>query len=236
MRKAALLLALALGVAAVVPHAAAAPARKNNGAGNPLDWSKLVAMTPDGGFLMGNPAAKVKVVEYGSLTCPHCASFTNSAKAALAARVRTGKVSFEFRNFVLNGIDAAATLVARCGGTARFFPLTEKLYATQEAWVGKITALPQAEQQALQALPDAERLVRLGELGGMTQLAAQAGVAPARTKACLADPAAFQRLIQMAESAEARGVHGTPTFLINDVQAPVNDWPGIEALIIKAGG
>ena len=236
MKKAALLLAAVVaGAAAIAPHAVAAPARKA-GTAAPADWSKRVAVTPEGGFLMGNPAARVKVVEYGSLTCPHCASFTNSAKAALAARVRTGKVSFEFRNFVLNGIDVAATLVARCGGPSRFFPLTERLYATQEAWVGKITGLPQAQQQSLQAMSDAQRLVKLAELGGMTQLAAQGGVAPAQTQACLSHPAGLQRLVQMAEAAEAQGVHGTPTFFINGAQAPVNDWPGIEALIVKAGG
>jgi 2-hydroxychromene-2-carboxylate isomerase len=70
----------------------------------------------------------------------------------------------------------------------------------------------------------------------LTQAAAQAGLPPARTNACLSDAAALKRLIAMAEAAEARGVEGTPTFFINGVAAPVNDWPGIEALIIKAGG
>jgi 2-hydroxychromene-2-carboxylate isomerase len=126
--------------------------------------------------------------------------------------------------------------VARCGGTARFFPLTEQLYATQAQWTGKISGLPAAQQQQLQALPDGQRLVRVAQLGGVTQLAAQAGVPAARTNACLADPAALRRLIQMAEAADARGVHGTPTFFINGVQAPAVDWPTIEALIVKAGG
>ena len=234
MRSAALL-ALALGAAvAAVPNAAAAPAPAKKTV--PIDWSKRVAATPEGGFVMGNPAAKVKLVEYGSFTCPTCARFSNTAKAGLAARVRTGKVSFEFRNYVLNGVDVAASLVARCAGTARFFPLTEKIYASQPQWTGKITGLPAALQQQLQALPDGQRLVRLAQLGGLTQLAAQAGVTPARTNACLADPAALKRLVQMAEAAEARGVHGTPTFFINGTEAPANDWSGIEALIVRAGG
>jgi protein-disulfide isomerase len=227
-------LAAILGAAALVaPHAAAAPANK---AIAPIDWSKRVAQTPEGGFLMGNPAARVKLVEYGSMTCPTCARFSNAAKAELAARVRTGKVSFEFRNFVLNGVDVAASLVARCGGTARFFPLTESFYATQPQWTGKISGLPAAQQQQLQALPDGQRLVRVAQLGGLTQMAAQAGLPAARTNACLADPAALKRLVEMAEAGDARGVHGTPTFFINGVQAPAVDWPSIEALIVKAGG
>jgi protein-disulfide isomerase len=232
--KAAAVLALAMGAAALAaPHAAAAPAKK---AAAPVDWSKHVAQTPEGGFLMGNPAARVKLVEYGSMTCPTCARFSNTAKAGLAARVRTGKVSFEFRNFVLNGIDVAASLVARCGGTERFFPLTEQFYTTQPQWTGRISGLPAAQQQQLQALSDGQRLVRIAQLGGLTQLAAQAGLPAARTNACLADPAALKRLVQMAEAGEARGVHGTPTFFINGVQAPAVDWANIEALIVKAGG
>jgi protein-disulfide isomerase len=233
VKRLALLLAGVLGGAAVLaPAAHAAPARNAVA----VDWSKRVSQTPEGGFLMGNPAAKVKLVEYGSLTCPTCARFTNSAKAGLAARVRTGKVSFEFRNLVLNGIDVAATMVARCGGTTRFFPLTEQFYATQSLWVGKITGLPAAQQQQLAALSDGQRLVRLAQAGGLTQMAAQAGLTPARTNACLADPAGLQRVVQMAQAAEARGVHGTPTFFINGTQAPGHDWPAIEASIVRAGG
>lgn len=233
MKRAGLFAAAALGAAAVLaPHAGAAPAGKPAS----VDWSKRVAQTPEGGFVMGNPAAKVKLVEYGSLTCPTCAKFTNTAKTALAARVRTGKVSYEFRNLVLNGIDVAATLVARCGGTARFFPLAEQFYATQPQWVAKISNLPAAQQQQLAALPDGQRLVRLAQAGGLTQMAAQAGVAPARTNACLADPAALKRVVQMAEAAEARGVHGTPTFFINGAQVPGHDWTAVEALITRAGG
>ena len=233
MKPVSFLLAAALGGAALVaPHAGAAPVRKAAA----VDWSKRVALTPEGGFLMGNPAAKVKLVEYGSLTCPTCARFTNTAKAALAARVRTGKVNYEFRNLVLNGIDVTATLVARCGGTTRFFPLTEQFYATQPVWVGKITGLPAAQQQQLAALADGQRLVRLAQVGGLTQMAAQGGLTPARTNACLADPAALKRVVQMAEAAEARGVHGTPTFFINGVAAAGLDGPSIDAAITKAGG
>ncbi|HEX9953597.1 MAG TPA: thioredoxin domain-containing protein [Allosphingosinicella sp.] len=229
------ILAVGAAAAALAPQAAAAPARKA-AAPAAVDWSKRVAATPEGGFVMGNPAAKVKVVEYGSLTCPHCAAFSNSAKAALASQVRTGKVSFEFRNYVLNGIDIAATLVARCGGTARFFPLSEKLYATQKAWTGRINSLPQAQQAQLKAMADGPRLVRLAQLGGMTQLAAQSGLPAARTNACLANPASLKRVIAMAEAAEAIGVEGTPTFFINGRNVGTHDWESLEPLIRQAGG
>ena len=228
----ALLSVLALAAAAAAP--AAAPAQTKAAAA--VDWSKRVSVTPEGGYRMGNPAAAVKVVEYGSLTCSHCAAFSSAAKAPLAARVRAGKVRFEFRNFVLNGIDVTATLLARCAAPANFFALSERMFATQGQWVGKISNLPEAQKNQLKALPEGQRLGRLADIGGLTQMATQAGVTPQRGKACLADEAALARLGKMAEAADALGVHGTPTFFINGANVGVQDWPGLEALIRQAGG
>jgi protein-disulfide isomerase len=200
------------------------------------DWSQTVVATPEGGFRMGNPAAKVKLVEYGSLTCPHCAHFSAEAKGPLAAYVKSGKVSFEFRNYVLNGIDVTATLLARCAPPSKFFALTDRLYATQSSWVGKISGLSQAEKDRLKTLPSGQRLGRLADVGGLTQLAAAGGVSPARGKQCLADEAALDRLGKMGEAAAALGVQGTPTFFLNGQMLGVNEWAQIEPLIRQAGG
>ena len=65
------------------------------------DWTKMVTQTPEGGFLMGNPQADVKLIEYGSMTCPHCAEFAEKDAPALIDKyVKSGRVSFEYRNFV----------------------------------------------------------------------------------------------------------------------------------------
>jgi protein-disulfide isomerase len=229
VRPTALLLALA-GVAAVSPQAAAAQARVA------VDWSKRVAATPQGGFLMGNPAAKVKLVEYGSLTCGHCAAFNSAAKTALTAKVRTGKVSFEYRSHVLNGVDIAATLIARCGGAPRFFPLADKFFASQKDWFGKVTGMPEAQKEQLKALPEGQMLVRMAEIGGLIQIGAAGGVPAARAKACLADPAALDRLGKANEAANALGVTGTPTFLLNGNNVGTQTWASLEPLIRQAGG
>ena len=214
--------------AATAPAAAAAPAAR--------DWSRTVVATPEGGFRMGNPGAKVKLDENGSLTCPHCAEFSASAKAPLLAAVRSGKVSFEFRNFVLNGIDVTATLLARCAGPAGFFGLTERFYATQADWVGKVSGMPQAQKDQLKALPEGQRLGRIADIGGMTQLAAQGGVPAAKGKACLADAKALEALGRMAEAADALGVQGTPTFFINGSMVHAHEWAELAPLIRQAGG
>jgi protein-disulfide isomerase len=232
VRRAALALALT-GLAATAPQAAAAPVRR----AAPVDWARTVVATPEGGFRMGNPGAKVKLVEYGSLTCVHCAAFAREGVAPLVARyVRTGKVSYEYRNFILNGLDVAATLVARCGGPSRFFPVSEKLYATRDQWMGRLSGLTQAQKDQLNALPEGARLGRLAETVGLTGLAAQQGIAPTQSKRCLADPAALERLGKMAEAAGAQGVQGTPTFFLNGANIGTQTWATLEPILRESAG
>lgn len=231
-------LRLALAVAAAALAAApvqlpAAPAKK---AAAQKDWTRTVVATPEGGFRMGNPNAKVKLVEFGSLTCPHCAHFAQSGYGPLKAEVRSGKVSFEYRSFVLNGIDLTATLLARCGGQAGFFPVLEKMFATQSQWMNRISGLPQAQKDAVMALPADQRLGRVAELGGLMQIAQQQGVAPQKAKQCLADQAEHERLEQMHGATLALGVKGTPTFLVNGAMIHAHDWSELEPLIRKAAG
>ena len=155
------------------------------------DWTHVFSVTPEGGFRMGNPKAKVAIVEYASLTCPHCRHFAETAMKPLVSQyVRTGKASYEFRSFVLNGIDLAATLLARCNGPAHFFPTAEKLYAIQSAWVDKITNVPKAEQDKLNALPDDQLMLGIAKAGNLLPIAAAHGIPTAKAATCLKDDAA----------------------------------------------
>src|SRR6478735_1491986 len=86
------------------------------------DWSKVAVRKADGSFVQGNPDAKLKLVEYLSFTCPHCAHFEHEAIGPLTAKyIRTGLVSYEVRHAVRDGYDLAATLLARCSGPGPFF-------------------------------------------------------------------------------------------------------------------
>jgi protein-disulfide isomerase len=200
------------------------------------DWTQTVVATPDGGYRMGNPAARVKLIEYGSLTCPHCRHFAETGARPLVQNyVRTGKVSYEFRNFILNGIDIAATLLARCSGP-NFFRAAQAMYATQPQWIAKVTALPQAEKAKLQGLSDAQRLVRLGAVTGLTQMVARFGVPAQRANACLQSKPAMDRLGAIAQAANKMGVDQTPTFLLNGTKTDAASWEELEPLIRKAGG
>jgi protein-disulfide isomerase len=201
------------------------------------DWSRTFSVTPEGGFRMGNPKAKLAIVEYGSLTCPHCRHFAQTAVKPLVDQyVRSGKASYEYRSFVLNGIDLAATLVARCKGPAHFFPMAERLYATQPAWIEKLGKLPQDEQDKIQSLPQDAMMVAVAKASGILPVAAAHGIPPAQAEACLKDQNAADGLMKIEQAAADLGVHGTPTFFVNGKQVPAHDWATLEPFLKQGGG
>jgi len=201
------------------------------------DWSRTVTVTPEGGFRMGNPAAPVKLVEYGSLACPHCRHFEETGYKPLVQNyVRTGKVSYEFRNLLINGPDMSVSLLTRCAGPANFFPMSQVVYATQEEWQNRIEGMSDADKAALEAMTDQQRIVRFAEVGRMAPMAARFGISTARAKQCLADPKGLQRLLDMTKTAMDNGIEHTPTFLINGKVTDASTWEGLEPLIRQAGG
>ena len=206
------------------------------------DWTSVVSETAEGGFLMGNPTASVKIVEFGSMTCPHCAEFdAEGAKPLIDNYVKAGKVSYEFRNFVRDPFDVAASLVARCGGTTSFFGLTRGLYTDQRDWVTKIQgAGPNATQQ-IQSLPPQQQFGEIAKIAGFQDWAAMRGLPPAKTAACLANQAEVDRLVQMQNDAvSAYDIPGTPSFLLNGelvkIEPGSTPWQQVEAKIKSALG
>jgi protein-disulfide isomerase len=232
------LIALAALVALpLVPAAAATKAAPKAAA---RDWSRIVTVTPEGGFRMGNPAAKVKVVEYGSLACPHCRHFEETGYRPLVQRyVRTGQASYEFRNLLLNGPDIAVSLLTRCSGPANFFPMSEVVYANQAQWSGKIqqafSGLSDAQKAEMEKMTDQQRVIKYADLGDLAQLGGRFGVTPAKARQCLADPNALTRLIEMTQAANKAGVDHTPTFFINGKITDASSWEQLEPLIRQAG-
>lgn len=204
------------------------------------DWTKLVTVTDAGGFLMGNPAAPVKLVEYGSMTCPHCADFEEAGvKPLLANYVKGGNVSFEFRNFVRDPFDLTAALVARCGGTGSFFALTRALYADQDNWIGRIQSAPPAQTQAMQGMAPAQQFGAIAKIAGFPQFAAMRGLPSAKTSACLANEQEINRLVQMNSDVTSQFPQfpGTPSFTINgELVDKAASWPALEPKLKAALG
>jgi protein-disulfide isomerase len=230
-------LRLIAALAVVYPAAGVAKAAAKPAAAKPAsNWAETYSATPEGGFRMGNPGAKVALVEYGSLTCPHCKHFADTGGQPLLQNyIRTGKVSYEFRPMILNGIDLAATLVARCGGPSHFFPITAKLYATQDSWASKISNMPEDEKNKLRALPVGQMMAGIAEKGGLVSFAAANGIPAAKAEACLKDDAAASKLAQMYQAAMDKGVNGTPTFFVNGKRVDAIDWPTLEPFLKGAG-
>lgn len=206
------------------------------------DWSTVVSETTAGGFLMGNPNAKVQVVEFGSMTCPHCASFDEEAMKPLVDKyVKSGKIGFEFRNFVRDPFDVAASLVARCGGTTSFFGLTRGLYSDQRNWLAKIQAGDPNAMQRIQTLPPNQQFAEIARIAGFQDWAALRGVPPEKTAACLANQSEVDRLVQMQNDAvSANQISATPSFLVNGetvaIEPGSSTWSQVEAKIKSAFG
>ncbi|UAK26170.1 thioredoxin domain-containing protein [Sphingomonas nostoxanthinifaciens] len=223
-------LALALLLLAV-PSAIAAPAHVAT-----RDWSKVASRTPNGSFVEGNPDAKVKLVEYLSLTCPHCAKFEGEAIAPLTAKyVRTGLVSYEVRHALRDPFDFAASLLARCNGPEQFFVVMPIVYAQQPQWAERASQWSTTSAPKDEMAP--EKLLPLAASGaGLDALFAAHGVAPAKAQACLTDPHERDTLSAMANEAWHRpNFPGTPAFLINGVAADgVATWPDLDKRLAAA--
>lgn len=210
---------------------AAAPAGK--------DWTEVVAETPEGGLLMGNPDAPVKLVEYASLTCPHCKDFALEASGPLRdTYVKSGRVSWEFRSFALNPIDVPATLLATCQGPQPFFQLVEQIYAGQSEWVAGFQKIDANTQNGLAKLPKEQQFLGLAKAGGLDGFFRVRGLPTAKAEACLTDAAAIQKIVDVRERGiKTDNVEGTPTFLINGTKLETPPtWPSVEPEIKKALG
>jgi protein-disulfide isomerase len=201
------------------------------------DWTQIVSASDGGGFVMGNPKARVKLVEYGSMTCPHCRAFDELAVPQLLAKyVKTGEVSWEFRNYVRDPFDITAALVARCNGAKTFFPITRALYTDQSVWIDRVQAAPKEQLEKLQDLPPAQQFAAVAKLAGFPQYATKVGVPAAKVDQCLADEGATNQLVQMASDAASAypDFKGTPAFVVDGAMVdlgPVKEdevWPALE--------
>jgi protein-disulfide isomerase len=199
------------------------------------DWTQTVTQTAEGGFLMGNPDAPVKLVEFGSMTCSHCMEFDEAAMGPLTdTYVKSGRVSFEFRNFVRDGLDLTASVVARCGGPSSFFGLTRQLFEHQPELFKAMQSADQAQLQALDALPPTQKLPRFAELAGLKQWASMRGLPPAKLDQCLANQAEADKLVQMQSDATSTyDIQATPAFLVNGevltIEPGSSPWEQVEA-------
>ena len=143
---------------------------------------------------IGNAASKITVVEYASVTCPHCARWNEEVFPAFKAKyIDSGKINYVFREFPTppQNVAAAGFLTARCAGKGKYFEVLDALYR---------------QQQDLVVAP-------LETLGRIAQ---SAGLSDAQFKACVSDEKALRALNDRVEKyAKDADIQGTPTFIVN---------------------
>jgi len=216
------------GAAASGPVAAVAPPAGKQ-------WQDVVSATPEGGYVMGNPNAPVKLIEYGSLSCPHCAKLAQEGYPTLVGQfVGSGKMSLEFRSFAIHPQDVPLTVLAECAGTETFFPLAEELYKNYDA-VTEATMKGADKAKAIGTLPENQRFVALADALGFTDFFAARGLSKDQQKACLADPAKATAVAKLSETYSNEGIDSTPTLLINGTKVEGATWDELKPALAKAG-
>ena len=144
--------------------------------------------------VLGNPNAKVTIIEYASLTCGHCAEFHTSVLPKLkTAYIDTGKVRLVFRDFPLDEMALRASALAHCSGPDRYFAFLGVLFTSQMTWARSNDPLA--------------ALTRLAKLGGMSDQ---------QVEACYANKALTDRILATRlEAAQQYKIDSTPSFVIN---------------------
>ena len=203
-------------------------------------WADVVNATSAGGYLMGNPNAKVKVVEIGSLSCPHCRAFESEGFPTVVEKyVKPGTVSWEFRPYIIHGpIDMAANLIARCNGVKTFYPFVEALYKDQDTWLNKVQTTPQDKLAQIQNLPTNQLFVQMANVLGLQDWAAARGLPQAKSNQCLSDQKMIDAEVQHTSDVNTQypSFEGTPSFIINgNMLSKTASWdalkPQLEAAV-----
>ncbi len=177
-----------IALLAALPAAVATPA---------LAESAAAAEAPErvtGDVVLGAEDAPVTVIEYASLTCPHCASFhIDTWPRVKAEYVETGKVRFIMREVYFDAFGLWASMIARCGGEAGFYPMIDQFLTQQREWSGAQDPTPE--------------IMKIGRINGLSA---------EEMRACLSDESYAKTLLANYQAnAEEHGIQSTPSFIIN---------------------
>jgi protein-disulfide isomerase len=218
---------------AVALSAAPKPARPAPAGTN---WNTVVTRTAQDTHILGNPAARIKLVEFISYTCPHCAHFEQQADAQLRLGfVANGKGSIEVRNFVRDPIDMTVALMTNCGPPSKFFMNHTAFLRSQEKWIVPYEDPSPAQRQRWFSGDFKTRTRAIATDFRFYDIMATRGYDRTTLDKCLADEALAKRLAKSTDDAVDKDfVQGTPSFMLDGVLlAGTNSWdvlrPQIEA-------
>ena len=195
------------------------------------DWSAAPAhQTAKGAYVFGNPTARVKLIEYGSYTCPHCAVFAKESEPELKGKmIRSGGLSLEYRHLIRDPADLGAAILARCAGPRGFGAAHAMIFATQKTWLDKVAAYQQANP-AIDQQPLVQQARSYADAAGLTAALRARGLPLPRINACFADKAGIDRITAMTSDAPIE-VRSTPTFYLNGELQPPSTWTQLEPVL-----
>lgn len=200
---------LAFAVLAVLASAAGATTKK-------AGWNHVVNLGADGSHILGNPAAKVKLAEYVSYTCPHCAQFTTESEGPLRiGYVLNGKVSVEVRHLLRDPIDLTVAMLTNCGPKDNFFLNHSAFMRSQSTWMKPLASASQTQKQRWVTGTLAQRGRAIAADFQFYAIMQSRGYDRIATDRCLADQAMAQRLGNQAKQGYSLGIRTTPAFTIN---------------------
>lgn len=207
------------------------------GAGKPApargNWNGTYTVTPGGGHMLGNPAAPIKLVEYISYTCPHCAHFEIEADGPLKmGYVASGRVSVEVRHMLRDPIDLTVAMLTNCGPPTKFFLNHAAFMRRQSSWIQPLASPTPAQQQRWGSGDPVVRRRNIASDFHFYQIMATRGYDRVAADRCLADPALAQRLAQQTEAGGALGITSTPSFVLNGLLlSATSDWQALQPQI-----
>lgn len=197
------------------------------------NWTATVTVTPSGTHVLGNPDAPVKLAEYVSYTCPHCAHFEQEADAPMRlAYVMPGKVSVEIRHMLRDPVDLTVAMLTNCGDSKGFFQLHHTFLYGQDKWMLKMGSMSEEQRKRWSAGELPVRLKAIADDFDFYSIMARRGFSRTAVDRCLSDEAMAKRLVAQTEKARDAGVNATPSFALNGVLlAATHDWNSLDVQI-----
>ena len=194
------------------------------------NWNTVVAEVA-GAHRIGNPAAKVKLVEFVSYTCPHCAAFTREADDRIKlAYVMPGNVSLEVRHLIRDPVDLTVVMLANCGPVSKFAQNHSTFMLQQDKWIAPLSNGSSAQRARWTSGDGPSRRRAIATDFGLYKLMEGRGYSRSETDSCLSDEAAATRFAeQSAKDWDRPGIDATPSFSINGVVMPgTHTWAALE--------
>lgn len=161
----------------------------------------------------GNPDAPITIIEYASLTCPHCARFQEETLPKLEKDwIDTGKAKLIYRDYPLDKYAADASMIARCAPSDQYFTFIGAFFAQQQYWAHSEDPIK-----------------------GLTQLAMLGGMSKKDVDACLSNEALRDAILQMRLDGQMEhDVNSTPTFVINGQKVQNLPYPDLNQILENA--